>query len=77
VVGFSQLADPSVPLMQQLAVFVLTFTFFQVSFHSMWGLAGAVIMRTLKSRAILTGVNITLVAIMVGATAYALFMSPA
>lgn len=74
VVGFSMLADPSVPLWREMVVFVPTFLFFQVLFHSTWGAAGAVIMRTLKSRAVLTGVNCVLVAVMVGATLYALFV---
>lgn len=74
VVGFSQLASPSLPLLEQMAVFVPTFMVFQVTFHSMWGLAGAAIMRTLKSRAVLVGVNSVLVAVMVGATAYAMFI---
>lgn len=77
VVGFSQLADPSVPLWMQMAVFVPTFMVFQVTFHSTWGLAGVAIMRTLRSRRMLIGVNCVLVAVMVGATAYALFLSPA
>jgi len=74
VVGFSQLADPAVPLVQQMVLFVATFTVFQVSFHSLWGWAGSVIMRTLTSKSILMGVNVTLVTIMVGATMYALFV---
>ena len=74
VVGYSMLADPSVPVVQQTVVFVLTFMFFQVAFHSTWGLAGAVIMRTLKSKSVLVGVNCVLVAVMVGATAYAMFV---
>lgn len=74
LVGFSQLADPDVPLALQVAVFVLTFMVFQVSFHSAWGLAGAAILRTLRSPAVLTGVNCALVAVMVGATMYALFV---
>ncbi len=74
VVGFSQLADPAVPLVQQVLVFVLTFMFFQVSFHSLWGLAGEAIMRTLKSETALTCVNTVLVVIMVGATMYAMFI---
>jgi threonine/homoserine/homoserine lactone efflux protein len=74
LVGFTQLADPAVPLLRQVAVFVLTFMVFQVSFHSAWGLAGTAILRTLKSGAVLTGVNCVLVAVMVGATMYALFV---
>lgn len=74
LVGFSQLADPSVPLLEQVIVFVGTFTFFQVSFHSLWGLGGVVIMKTLKSRSVQIGVNFVLAGVMVGATAYALFI---
>jgi threonine/homoserine/homoserine lactone efflux protein len=74
LVGFTQFADPSQPLLWQVAVFVLTFMVFQVSFHSAWGLAGAAILRTLKSGVVLTGVNCVLVAVMVGATMYALFV---
>jgi threonine/homoserine/homoserine lactone efflux protein len=72
VVGFSQLADPSLPLAAQLAVFIPTFFVFQVSFHSLWGLAGVVLLRTLRSKSVLACVNVTLVTIMVGATLYAL-----
>ena len=74
VVGFSQLVDPVRPLLFQVAVFVLTFMVFQVSFHSLWGLAGAAIMHTLKSRTLLVCVNTVLVVVMVGATAYAIFI---
>jgi len=74
VVGFSQLAAPAVPLVQQMAIFVLTFMVFQVSFHSLWGWAGSVIMRSLKSKSVLVGVNVVLVTVMVGATMYALFV---
>ncbi len=74
VVGFSQFANPDVPLIQQVVVFVGTFTVFQVSFHSLWGLAGTVLMRTLKSKTTLIAVNGVLVTIMVGATMYAVFV---
>lgn len=74
LVGFTMLADPTVPLPLTVAVFVLTFMAFQVSFHSAWGLAGAAILHTLRSPAVLTGVNCVLVAAMVGATIYALFV---
>lgn len=73
VVGFSQLADPSVGLAVQLAVFIPTFFVFQVSFHSLWGWGGSVLMRTLRSGSVLVCVNIALVAVMVGATVFALF----
>jgi len=74
VVGFSQIANPEAPLLQQVLIFVLTFTVFQVSFHSLWGLAGTILMRTLKSRRVLLGVNSVLVTIMIGATMYAMFI---
>lgn len=74
VVGFSQLANPDLPLLPQVAVFVGTFSFFQISFHSLWGAAGVVLMRTLKSRTILVGVNVVMVGVMVGATMYAMFV---
>ena len=74
VVGFSQISDPTVPFVQQMTIFVITFMVFQVSFHSLWGLAGAMILNSLKSKNVLVGVNITLVTVMVGATMYALFV---
>lgn len=73
VVGFSQLADPSAGLAAQLAVFVPTFFVFQVSFHSLWGWAGAALMRTLRTGPVSACVNVALVAAMVGATVMALF----
>jgi threonine/homoserine/homoserine lactone efflux protein len=73
VVGFSQLADPSVGLASQLAVFIPTFFVFQVSFHSLWGWAGAALMRTLHTGPVSVCVNVALVATMVGATVMALF----
>ena len=72
VVGFSQIASPDLGLWQQMAIFVPTFLVFQVSFHSLWGWAGSVIMGALTSRRALLGVNSVLVAAMVGATVYAL-----
>ena len=74
VVGFTQFAGSSWPLAQQMAVFLLTFLVFQVGFHSLWGLAGAALMRTLSSGIMRMAVNLGLVAAMVGATAYAMFI---
>lgn len=74
VVGISQFAGSDWPLARQIMVFVLTFLIFQVGFHSLWGVAGAALMRTLSSRALHLAVNLCLVAAMVGATAYALFI---
>ncbi|QGY39578.1 LysE family translocator [Pseudodesulfovibrio cashew] len=74
VVGFSQFANPEAPLPPQVVVFVLTFMFFQVSFHSLWGLMGMGIMQLLRSRSVRMGFNIVLVTVMVGATAYAMLI---
>lgn len=74
VVGFSQLANPAEPLLQQMVIFVFTFMFFQVSFHSLWGWGGSVLFDSLKSKKVLMSVNIILVSAMVGATMYALFV---
>ena len=74
VVGFSMFAGSTWPLTQQMALFVLTFMVFQVGFHSLWGLAGAALMRTLTSNTLRLTVNLCLVAAMIGATAYAMFI---
>ena len=74
VVGFSQLADPSLPLWVQMAYFIPTFIVFQTMCHSLWGVAGVFIMRTLRSRRALLAVNALMVAAMVGSTAYAMLV---
>lgn len=74
VVGFSQFSDPSLPLLAQAFVFVGTFMAFQISFHSLWGLAGAGLLRALGRGRALLAVNGALVSVMVGATLYALFL---
>ena len=77
VVGFSQVATPELSLSQQMLIFIPTFVVAQLIFHSLWGVAGSMIMRTLKSRRVLLGLNSVLVTVMIGATVYALFMGPA
>lgn len=74
VVGFNLIATPDEPLLKLVAIYVLTFSVFTITFHSLWGLAGAMIMKVLTSRPVLLGLNITLAVIMVGATAYAMFI---
>lgn len=74
VVGFSQFSDPTLPLAVQVLVFVVTFMVFQISFHSLWGLAGAGLLRLLGQGRALLAVNGALVSVMVGATLYALFI---
>lgn len=74
VTGFAMLARPGVPLLLQAGVFVVTFISFQITFHSLWGLAGSAVVRTVGTGRTLVAVNAVLVAAMVGATAYALFV---
>jgi len=74
VVGFSQIATPDMSLPLQVAIYVLTFTVFQISFHSLWGWGGVVLYHSLKSDRLRLMVNSVLVALMVGATMYALFL---
>lgn len=74
VAAVSQFMDPAAPLAPQVAVFVLTFSFFQVSFHSLWGVAGASLLRLLRSRTAVAGVSGLAVTLMVSATMYALFV---
>lgn len=74
VVGFSQFSDPSMSVVAQVAIFVCTFMVFQVTFHSLWGLAGSGILRLLGRGRALMAVNGALVSVMVGATLYALFL---
>ena len=74
VVGFSQLADPSLPLWEQMTWFIGTFVLLQALCHSLWGVAGVGLMRVLKSRRALLAVNGVLVAAMIGSTAYAMLI---
>lgn len=74
VVGFSQIATVDMEFKYLVPIFVLTFFFAGLFFHSLWGLAGSYLMRTLKSRSVLVSVNLALVTLMIGATAYALFI---
>ncbi|WP_147819002.1 LysE family translocator [Salidesulfovibrio onnuriiensis] len=72
VVGFSQFSDPAAPLVPQVVTFVLTFMFFQVSFHSLWCVAGVSLVRVLRSDRVRVAVNCTVALVMVGATLRAL-----
>ncbi|MBG0777814.1 MAG: LysE family translocator [Desulfovibrionaceae bacterium] len=73
VVAFSQFVDPASPMPQQVAVFVGTFAFFALFFHSLWGIAGAALLRLLRAPGLRLAVNGSAAALMVGATAWALF----
>ncbi len=73
VVAFSQFMKPEQPLGPQVLVFVLCFLVGLLVFHSSWCAAGALVPRVIHSRRILSGVNLTMVALMLGATGYAMF----
>lgn len=72
VVGFSQFTIPEVASLWQVAIFVSVFFMGQVMFHSMWCWIGASIIKFLHKRSIQIGVNVTVVALMIGATLYAM-----
>ncbi|MEF2144046.1 MAG: LysE family translocator [Desulfovibrionaceae bacterium] len=72
VAGFGMLYDPAQSMAFQLLIFMITFLFFQVSFHSLWGAAGTSLQRFLGRGKMLRGINVLLVGCMVGATLYAL-----
>ncbi|WP_027186379.1 LysE family translocator [Desulfovibrio inopinatus] len=72
VVGFSQVVNPEAPLLPQVVLFVATFSIFAMTFHSLWGVAGAMLMRTVTSPPLRIGLNLVMVGGMVGATLYAM-----
>ena len=72
--AYSQFTDPSGPWAIQALLFVLTFMAGMITFHSIWGLAGASLMRALRTPALRLSVNSAMVLLMVGATMYALFV---
>lgn len=74
LVGFNLIATPEEPLFKLVTIYVLTFSVFTITFHSLWGWAGTMIVRVLASRSVLLGVNVVLATVMVGATAYAMFI---
>lgn len=74
VSAFAQFVDPAGPRLEQTVWYVATFLAGMVLFHSMWGLAGAALMRLLRTPSLRLGINTAMVAAMVGATLYALFV---
>ncbi len=72
VVGFSQIVNPQRPLVPQVILFVGTFTVFQITFHSLWGIGGMMLMRIIKSSPLLVALNLMMVVVMIGATLYAM-----
>lgn len=73
VVGFTQFAIPGTAAIWQVGMFVSIFFVGQVAFHSMWCWIGATIIKLLRSPRIQVGVNVSVVAVMIGATVFAMF----
>lgn len=74
IAGFSQFSNPAEPLVAQVAVFVFTFMFFQVFFHSLWCVAGVWLMRLFSAGAVRSCINVCVAVLMVGVTMHALLM---
>ena len=75
IVGFSQFCNPTLPVWRQALVFVATFFVCQVSFHSLWCVLGAFLLRLLKKEIVGKSITIGLVVLMITATIYAMFLS--
>jgi len=75
VVGFSQFAIPETALFWQVGIFVGIFFAGQVLFHSIWCLIGASIIHLIRTRSVQVCVNVGVVALMIGATLYAMLSS--
>jgi len=73
VVSFSQFMKPEQPLLSQIVVFVVIFLCGLLVFHSSWCAAGAFIPRLIRSGRILFFINCSMVTLMIGATAWAMF----
>ena len=73
VSAFSQFADPSAGKFTEVMIFVATFTIVGGAFHCLWCFAGESFMKLLRSPVVRHTVNISMVVLMVGATAYALY----
>jgi threonine/homoserine/homoserine lactone efflux protein len=73
VVAFSQFMAPDQPLGVQILIFVFSFLVGLLTFHSMWCAAGALIPRFIGSGRTLRCINWIMVALMVGATGFAMF----
>ncbi len=72
LVGFTQFADAAADPLLRITQFVALFFIFQLFFHSLWCLAGVMLLRWMEGRAAKTVTRGVLVLLMVGATAFAL-----
>lgn len=73
VSAFSQFADPTAPKSTEVLIFVGMFTCGAMVFHSLWCYAGEAMLKLLQTPRVRYAVNTSMVALMVGATAYALY----
>lgn len=73
VSAFAQFANPSADHFTEIIIFVGTFSCGAALFHSLWCLAGDSYMKLLRSPSVRHTFNISMVVLMVGATAYALY----
>ncbi|MGE4298153.1 MAG: LysE family translocator [Desulfovibrionaceae bacterium] len=72
VVGFAQFMSPTEPYATQAMVFVGAFLVGLLVFHSLWCAAGATLLGLLRAPRVRVAVNAALVALMLGATAWAM-----
>ncbi|WP_319777680.1 LysE family translocator [Maridesulfovibrio sp.] len=73
VSAFAQFVDPGANRITEIMIFVGTFTCGAALFHSLWCFAGESFIKMLRSPMVRHTVNISMVVLMVGATAYALY----
>ncbi|WP_319763395.1 LysE family translocator [Maridesulfovibrio sp.] len=73
VSAFAQFANPGANNFTEILIFVGTFTCCGALFHSLWCVTGESFMKMLRSPLVRHTVNISMVVLMVGATAYALY----
>jgi len=74
VASAGQFLAPGDDFPAQAAAYILTYFVCMLGFHSLWCLAGASMLRAMGSDAAKTAVTACMAALMVGATAYALFV---
>ncbi|MCP3926802.1 MAG: LysE family translocator [Desulfobacterales bacterium] len=74
VIAINQFADPTSTYLTKTVVFVLCFLIGQVTFHSLWCAIGSKIISLLRTQKIRVAFNVITAFMMVGTTAYALFI---
>lgn len=72
VAAYSQFTDPTAPMMREAIIFVGVFFAGLVVFHSLWCLAGTWLMSVMRRPVLRHCLNFSMVALMLGATFYAI-----